>query len=103
MNTTARFALNGVEITFRKSLRAMMRWRQWSEALCQDAAAPDATERDRYAWIAAVVETVTGLDWTPPAFNAPAKVVEKSYQQFLDAVPDYKFLNALLDTVNTLH
>lgn len=104
MNTTATYSDgNGTEVKFRKSLRNQMFYHHLRESLTSDDNKVDHGERLQYAFIAAYTQDVTGLEWSPPQMGDPAKKIETSYQQFLDAVPDYEMFNALFNTINDLH
>lgn len=103
MITTAAYNENGVTVNFKKSLRNAMFYRQLRDALVNSNEQPDQVERSQYAWLAAFVVDVTGLDWTPPRMGENTKKIEASYQAFIDAVPDFDLFNALLNVVNELH
>ena len=98
------FSSNGAVITFKKSLRRAMFYHQLRDVLADDESLEDHNERFQYAYICAYVETVEGLNWTPPKLGDSKKAIEASYQTFLD-IEDigYEFFNGLLEAVNAMH
>lgn len=103
MNTTATYSANGTTITFRKSLRNQMLYHHLRDVLTPDADVAQHGERLQYAFVAAFVQDVDGIDWTPPQLGDSNKKIEAGYQQWLDAIPDYESFNAIYDVINTLH
>jgi hypothetical protein len=96
------FSSNGTTITLKKSIRREMHYKRLRDVLAQDESLEDHNERFQFAYVSAFVDTVDGMDWTPPKFDdSPAKI-EKSYYAFLDADIDYAFFNGLSDAVTAL-
>lgn len=104
MNTTATYSDgNGTAITFKKSLRNQMFYhRLRNDLVGDDASLPDRGERLQYAFIVAYIDSVTGVDWTPPKMGDSAKKIETSYQTFLDTIPDYETFNAIFNVIDHL-
>ncbi len=96
------FSSNGTTITLKRSLRRSMFYKLLRETIASDETAEDHYERFQYAHVAAFSDTVNGMKWTPPKLGASAKAIEASYQEFLDAVPDYDFFNGLSDAIEAM-
>ncbi len=96
------FSSNGATITLKRSLRREILFRRLRETVGADETLFDHTERFQFAFVAAFVDTVEGMKWTPPQMGMSEKAIEKSFQEFQDAVPDYDFFNELMDAVTAL-
>jgi hypothetical protein len=94
MQNKTTFEHSGITIVFKKSLRISMFYSRLNAALVPDESLDDVGEREQFAWIAAHIESVTGIGWKPPQMTGSAKQWEQCYQDFLDAVPGYEFFNA---------
>jgi hypothetical protein len=80
-----------------------MLFRKLHDLIAADDSVFDAVERSQFAWFAAFVNSVDGLDWKPPTISDSKKAVEASYQAFLDSVSDFGVFNEMLATLNSLH
>ncbi len=96
------FSSNGATITLKRSLRCEIFYRQLRETIGADETLFDHSERFQFACISAFVDTVEGMNWAPPRMGASEKAIEKSYQEFQDAIPGYEFFNGLMDAVTAL-
>lgn len=104
MNTTATYSDgNGTAVTFRKSLRNQMIYNHLRGLVAPDLQAWDYDERRQFAWVAAHVQTVKGLEWQPPQPTDTTEQLEASYLAFVDALPDYDSFNELNRIVNALY
>lgn len=102
MNNEATYNKNGVKVTFKKSLRTQIFYHHVLEVLTRDENAIDRTARAQYAFIAARVDSVKGVKWTPPAMGNSDDQIEASYQAFIDAVPDYEMFNEMFTTLDAI-
>lgn len=96
------FSSNGTVITLKKSIRREMFYKRLRDVLAADENAPDHNERFQFAYVAAFIDAVEGLNWTPPQFTDGDKQLERSYQAFIDAELDYSFFNGLSDAVTDM-
>ncbi len=96
------FSSNGTTITFKKSIRREMLYKRLRDVLAHDESQDDHNERFQFAYVSAFVDTVDGMDWTPPKFGDGPQKIERSYQAFIDADLDYAFFNGCSDAVTAL-
>lgn len=96
------FSSNGTTITLKRSLRREILYRRLRETVGANETEFDHAERFQFAYVAAFIDTVEGMNWIPPQIGASEKAIEKSYQEFQDAVPGYDFFNDLMDAVTAL-